>query len=1325
MNKTIVKVNAAALAAIMTAQALCGCARANGYTDPATEAAVRAEKDRADLPTLTVDMSGEGHDIIHGSAGFLYGISNEGVPDVNTLTPLKPKVLATKGALGTEHPYGDALDVAEEFFLSGGEQVQMYCSNYYGVFGVTANANEYGGVLRRIIAPAVAEWKDGMRERFPDIDNRIVYIPINEGTPVNGVADFNEAWRIYYKAIKSADKNAVIAGPNDAVYRGHDGMMSFLSYCRSHDCLPDVVTWHELQVSCLGYMKEHIEDYRRICKTLNIDEAQVVINEYADFADCGVPGRLVNWISRLEDNMVYGCLPFWHQANNLNDLAAGANQGNGAWWVYKWYGDMSGQTLPVTAKNTTAEGFYGLAAKDADKKSASILCGGVDGDTVVVLDGIDKSGVFDGECVHVVVEATYLTGYHGACTSPDVVLDGVYKIKDGKVTIDLEDGKFSTAYRITVTKTFEAERAPTVGRYRAVYEAEEAELSGELLIDSQESPIEYPKYYCSGGLRVGGMDKEGDAITYLINVPADGRYKLGFLYGNGVGSTRNDASTHKPQNITQSLTVDGEKSELHLKNTLFYSMEGLEERYFDLRAGYHTVTVAYSGQAGGFHDALIVSYAGAFGQDLSFNAVYEAEAADFILLGGEGKTPVTSTDASHGREAFSGAGYVTGFGGSGGIRHIVDVPEGGLYHFVFRASAQTGCSLRVYIDNTNLTFDALAAEVPVPAGDGWRDVSTTLFLRQGINIVDVGADGDAALDTVRVFRADTESSITVEAETAEGKFDTDKSLDVTYVKEMKAGDGWLEFHVDVPSAGVYKMQVFQSNNDLCGTHSYNIKIIDRYASFIVNGEDTGRCFFPNTFSDDTFLERTINVTLREGDNTVRVYNDDGWHVLWGGSQSEPGTNELVNYTPNFDKFVFTPAHVEEKLPEVPYTVSVYSTEGGSIYSDKNTAASGEEVTVSLVPDGIIGSVYVGGEDMREKFLTTDGVTYSAKLKVTGDLTVSAVFLPAPEGKYEMPGADETPGTVLCGGKLYRTVGGNLFDNGDFSDNSGKTMKQWYVGKNTGGHPSSGSDFRPSIGSDGKLSNLTPLSESGLLVKGSFEPQVSGNKFYFGYDGGQPEGMKHYLVEAIGEPWTSNAWNGAQSLLAFVKIKPNTSYYFTFRAYTAGGAASVRYGAIEMDSFVKSSYSTSDSIGFSGSGAMDCHNGDMQNVGGAWRRYESIVNSGEGDYFLFNAYWLQMASYLCLGDFRLIEVEDKALSKVVGAERVMTVLPGRGDALALPENVTVLMSDGSTAEMPVEWLNRDGVDTEKPGVSLVTGRVVLPDGCFSDGALLVSVRVVVR
>lgn len=52
-------------------------------------------------PTMNVDMTDELGEIMHGASGFLYGISSEDVPTMNLITPLKPKVLATKGALGT------------------------------------------------------------------------------------------------------------------------------------------------------------------------------------------------------------------------------------------------------------------------------------------------------------------------------------------------------------------------------------------------------------------------------------------------------------------------------------------------------------------------------------------------------------------------------------------------------------------------------------------------------------------------------------------------------------------------------------------------------------------------------------------------------------------------------------------------------------------------------------------------------------------------------------------------------------------------------------------------------------------------------------------------------------------------------------------------------------------------------------------------------------------------------------------------------------------------------------------------------------------------
>ncbi len=1267
--------------------------------------------------TLIVDMTAEDHEILHGSAGFLYGISNEGVPDVNTLTPLKPKVLATKGPLGTEHPYGDALDVAEEFFEAGGQQVQMYNSNYYGVFGVTADANDYGKVLRETIAPHVAQWKDEKRAKYPDIDSRLVYIPINEGTPVNvnGGQNFNAAWKIYYDAIKTADPGAYIAGPNDAVYRGHNNMYDFIRFCKENNCLPDIFTWHELQVGCLDTMDDHIADYRAVSDELGVERKQVVINEYADYSDCGVPGRLVNWIARLEDNQVYGCLPFWHQANNLNDLAAEANQGNGAWWVYKWYGDMSGRTLNVTAENTGFDGLYGVAAIDENKRSASVIFGGADGETRVKLDNISEAGIFAGaEKVHIKVEASYFSGYHGAAYEPETVMEGVFPVVDGAVSLSVGGTLFSTAYRLTVTEAFD-DAAVTTGRFHAEYEAEDAVQLGSTFEDHQYTPLESPSYYCSGGVRVGGIDSDGDGIEYIIDVPVDGRYRLNFIYGNGVGSTRNDQNTHAPKNITNELVIDGAGEEISLPNTLFYSMEGNVERYVDLKAGRHRIALMYNGQAGAFHDVLYVSYSGAFGQERpEFNKRYEAELADFNSFGA---IPARTESVLDG---FSGNGYVTGLENSpvesgGGIRWVADVEESGFYHLNFRYRAEVGGNIRVYLDNTNLTYNNKLTETEMTVG-GWADTHITAFLRRGINIIDIDTDAPAAVDYMQIIRAGDEAW-TVEAESAGGSFETAVSGDVTYVKEMKAKDEYLEFSVNVPSDGPYRMRVFQSNNDLCGTHSYNIKIIDRYAVFEVNGENAGRYFFPNSFSDDTFLEKTVTLDLKAGENKIKVYNDDSWQVFWGGSTWEPGTNRLENYTPNFDRFVISPALIEAELPEPEYSIDITSSGDGYIYADRNSAKAGETVRLYLVPDGIVKILTVNGNDIASELTSEDNQIYTVEITVTGETKIYAEFTGSVGGGLITDGEDGE--YYYIDGRPYKIKSGNLFDNGDFADYSGEHMEQWYTGVNTGGHPDTNNYQVPRINPDGSIENLIPLTKSGWLTAGGQEID-NPDTFYYGYDG-----SRTYLVEHMADDWHTCAWNGQNSLLAFVPIKPETKYYFAFSAYTAGGRASVRCGAINMDNYVPEIYDENASLNFSGSGGIDCTNGNVQNVGGGWTEHSGVIDSGDGDYFLFNAYWLQMADYLCLGNFRLYELSNEPAEMITSVSSLPTLVVPVGGEPVLPESVEVETESGAVERLTVNWLNADIVDTDVPGVYTVTGRLELPDRLYYGDNAVVKQRVIVK
>ena len=122
----------------------------------------------------------------------------------------------------------------------------------------------------------------------------------------------------------------------------------------------------------------------------------------------------------------------------------------------------------------------------------------------------------------------------------------------------IPDTLFGNAYNVTVTQAGGDEIVGLALRSSSgdVYEAEDAGLSGGAFASSAGTS---PNYYLSNngsGDRAVGMPS-GSSMTYTINVPADGKYKLDFNYGNGQGTNRNDMNTHNPVNVKQTFALDG------------------------------------------------------------------------------------------------------------------------------------------------------------------------------------------------------------------------------------------------------------------------------------------------------------------------------------------------------------------------------------------------------------------------------------------------------------------------------------------------------------------------------------------------------------------------------------------------------------------------------------------------------------------------------------------------------------------------------------------------------------------------------------------------
>lgn len=1047
-------------------------------------------KAAAETPRMIVDMTERQGEILHGASGFLYGISSEDVPTTDLITPLKPTVLATKGMLGTEHPYGDAADVAETFLMSGGKQVQMYTSNYYAIFGPRPDNTQYAEDLKEKIVPAVVEWKDNYKERHGtpdnpkdelgkiDIDEAIVYLPINEGSPQvdpeTGVSDnhytFYESWKLYYDAIKEADPGATVGGPNDAAYgNGRPGGMSaFLKFCAENDCWPDVQTWHDLGdgEAAFAQYPGQFEEYRSLCRELDMPEQQIVINEYATPEACGVPGVLIRYMALLEENNAYGCLPFWHQANNLNDLAADANEPNAAWWFYKWYADMTGERLAVTEENTTATGLTGISTIDDEKAVSSTLFGGVDGDATVVLKDLASVPSFEGASkVHVKLQAAYYKGYLGA-TEPETVLEGTMNLTEGNLVLDLSNVLEATGYNLIVTPADEEDEAEPllVPAYHELYEAEDADFSGGVTSTGSGG------YYGSGRAYVVNFSRNA-GLDYTIQVPADGRYKLEFVYGNGIGTDRGNEDNHKPVNKIYQLSVDGSSRDMLLTNTMLRDWTTIYTEYVDLTEGEHKISIrgdSDSLEQNILFDVLHVTYAGAYGQETPlYNTLFEAEDADFNTLKDTEEPAVYSAREKSG---YSGQGYVSGLSqipvtDGGGIRWAVKIPESGLYNISLRYQSDAETTASVYVGNTALTFDGRRSEISLPASEEWQEAGTAVYLEKGMNLVDVDADADILLDYMRI-RQTPESfdygrtvnavdavpeearmtdvpyyiwKVRADANGDPELYKEDRTVNKTARTEAPSGteyvvgrslsgdknaaddpDKYLEFTYHADEAGIYAMQIFHSNDEIFGTHGYNTKIIDKFACVQVNGQTPQRYFFINSLARDTFKEKTVFLNLEQGENTIKIFNDDSWSVLKGLDNTQadaaglrkgdstddngvpqsyymdkPGNIPITNSLPNLSKFVITPSAESGMLDTGTQThkITIRTSEGGLAVADKNAVEDGGQVTFTVTSDRCVERASVNGEPVELTEAETGKWTYTAD-GISEDTQLQVIFTPA-------------------------------------------------------------------------------------------------------------------------------------------------------------------------------------------------------------------------------------------------------------------------------------------------------------------------------------------
>lgn len=411
-----------------------------GFTAANTITAYAAER-------ITVDCNSVIREATHCANGSLYGLTENTPYDLNQfVAPLKPYVFRNpaRGGNGNQHPYGDAIKVAKRLSTIPSARVSIDLADMlpywpYRWPGMDGWLNQVNSFVRDKKASGCNNWYGYEIWNEPD------------GTWKNNPITFEQMWKETYQLLKSLDPNEKIIGPCDSWYNSAR-MKSFLQFCKANNCLPDIISWHEL--SGVPGISGHIREYRALERELGIRELPISINEYCDPNHDyeGQPGSSARFIGKFERYKVdSGAITWWFTGapGRLGSLMATDTQKGAGWYFYKWYGDMTGNMVNVVPPNDNSDKVDGAACVDNNKKYVSFIFGGPNDGTINTTFRNIPS--FISSRAKVTIEKIDWKDKDTVSYGPTTVSSSVYNVVNGQITVSMPNCNNTSGYRIYIT----------------------------------------------------------------------------------------------------------------------------------------------------------------------------------------------------------------------------------------------------------------------------------------------------------------------------------------------------------------------------------------------------------------------------------------------------------------------------------------------------------------------------------------------------------------------------------------------------------------------------------------------------------------------------------------------------------------------------------------------------------------------------------------------------------------------------------------------------------------------------------------------------------
>ena len=379
--------------------------------------------------TLVVNANKTLRPVTHLAAGSLYGLANASSPSNSLVAPLHPKTFVQMAPGGHQLPNGQSTPAGDALVVAPaakavGATVVVRMPDWYSDFPYQwVSWSDWLGAVDTQVASVKASGATNIKS----------YELWNEPdwTWKAEAGSFTDGWTTTFRRVRSKDTTTPISGPSYSAWN-LSWMTTFLTAAKAADTVPDVIAWHELGGD--DDIAAHVAAYRSLETSLGISPRPIDIEEYGTPSEVGVPGQLVGYVSKFERAGIDSAeLAFWNQYGTLGDLLTTLNGSpNGAYWLYKWYGDMTGTMVTTTAPSQS--GIDGAASVAADGRQVGVVFGGGSGSTAVRVDGLGSLSAF-GSSAHVKLEYTPSTGRTTAVPAPYTVYEADYPVVNGSVTV--------------------------------------------------------------------------------------------------------------------------------------------------------------------------------------------------------------------------------------------------------------------------------------------------------------------------------------------------------------------------------------------------------------------------------------------------------------------------------------------------------------------------------------------------------------------------------------------------------------------------------------------------------------------------------------------------------------------------------------------------------------------------------------------------------------------------------------------------------------------------------------------------------------------------